>query len=152
MYQLKKFNLKQSEKYMTYKCNVYGKHYKKFSKFIPIVIIIGLIAHFIIPSQTKVIYALTAAVTACLLFMVYSYYKQMDGLKDVPKVACEYVVAPVKYNERIQLKTSSGEDMLFAFVEKSRSIYKDEKEALIVYVPETGHVYSEHVSLLKDLK
>lgn len=152
MYELKKLNLKQSEKYMTYKCNVYGKHYKKFSKFIPIVIIIGLIAHFIIPSQTKVIYALTAAATACLLFMVYSYYKQMDGLKEVPQVPCEYVITPVKYNERVQLKTTSGEDLLFAFVEKSRSIYKDEKEALIIYVPETGHIYGEHVSLLEDIK
>ena len=32
MYELKKLNLKQSEKYMTYKCNEYGKHYKKFSR------------------------------------------------------------------------------------------------------------------------
>ena len=30
MYELKKLNLKQSEKYMTYKCNEYGKHYKKY--------------------------------------------------------------------------------------------------------------------------
>ena len=32
------------------------------------------------------------------------------------------------------------------------SIYKNEKEALIVYVPETGHIYGEHVALLKDIK
>lgn len=152
MYELKKLNLKQSEKYMTYKCNEYGKHYKKFSRIIPVVVIITLVAAFLVPTQSKVIYALGAAITAGLFFMVYSYYKQMVNLKEVPTVPCEYVVTPVKYNERVQLKTTKGDNLLFAFVEKSRSIYKNEKEALIIYVPETGHIYGEHVALLKDIK
>jgi hypothetical protein len=92
------------------------------------------------------------AITAGLFFMVYSYYKQMVNLKEVPTVPCEYVVTPVKYNERVQLKTTKGDNLLFAFVERSRSIYKNEKEALIIYVPETGHIYGEHVALLKDIK
>ena len=128
MYELKKLNLKQSEKYMTYKCNEYGKHYKKFSRIIPVVVIITLVAAFLVPTQ------------------------QMVNLKEVPTVPCEYVVTPVKYNERVQLKTTKGDNLLFAFVEKSRSIYKNEKEALIIYVPETGHIYGEHVALLKDIK
>lgn len=152
MYELKKLNLKQSEKYMTYKCNEYGKHYKKFSRIIPVVVIITLVAAFLVPTQSKVIYALGVAITAGLFFMVYSYYKQMVNLKEVPTVPCEYVVTPVKYNERVQLKTTKGDNLLFAFVEKSRSIYKNEKEALIIYVPETGHIYGEHVALLKDIK
>ena len=152
MYELKKLNLKQSEKYMTYKCNEYGKHYKKFSRIIPVVVIITLVAAFLVPTQSKVIYALGVAITAGLFFMVYSYYKQMVNLKEVPTVPCEYVVTPVKYNERVQLKTTKGDSLLFAFVEKSRSIYKNEKEALIIYVPETGHIYGEHVALLKDIK
>lgn len=152
MYELKKLNLKQSEKYMTYKCNEYGKHYKKFSRIIPVVVIITLVAAFLIPIQSKVIYALGVAITAGLFFMVYSYYKQMVNLKEVPTVPCEYVVTPAKYNERVQLKTTKGDNLLFAFVEKSRSIYKNEKEALIIYVPETGHIYGEHVALLKDIK
>lgn len=152
MYELKKLNLKQSEKYMTYKCNEYGKHYKKFSRIIPIVVIITLVVAFLVPTQSKVIYALGVAITAGLFFMVYSYYKQMVNLKEVPTVPCEYVVTPVKYNERVQLKTTKGDNLLFAFVEKSRSIYKNEKEALIIYVPETGHIYGEHVALLKDIK
>lgn len=152
MYELKKLNLKQSEKYMTYKCNEYGKHYKKFSRIIPVVVIITLVAAFLVPTQSKVIYALGVAITAGLFFMVYSYYKQMVNLKEVPTVPCEYVVTPVKYNERVQLKTTKGNNLLFAFVEKSRSIYKNEKEALIIYVPETGHIYGEHVALLKDIK
>ena len=114
--------------------------------------IITLVAAFLIPTQSKVIYALGVAITAGLFFMVYSYYKQMVNLKEVPTVPCEYVVTPVKYNERVQLKTTKGDNLLFAFVEKSRSIYKNEKEALIVYVPETGHIYGEHVALLKDIK
>ena len=77
MYELKKLNLKQSEKYMTYKCNEYGKHYKKFSRIIPVVVIITLVAAFLVPTQSKVIYALGVAITAGLFFMVYSYYKQM---------------------------------------------------------------------------
>ena len=144
MYELKKLNLKQSEKYMTYKCNEYGKHYKKFSRIIPVVVIITLVAAFIIPSQAKVIYALGVAITAGLFLMV--------NLKEVPTVPCEYVVTPVKYNERVQLKTTKGDDLLFAFVEKNRSIYKNEREALIIYVPESGHIYGEHVALLKDIK
>lgn len=152
MYELKKLNLKQSEKYMTYKCNEYGKHYKKFSRIIPVVVIITLVAAFLVPTQSKVIYALGMAITVGLFFMVYSYYKQMVSLKEVPTVPCEYVVTPVKYNERVQLKTTKGDDLLFAFVEKSRSIYKSEREALIIYVPESGHIYGEHVALLKDIK
>ena len=152
MYELKKLNLKQSEKYMTYKCNEYGKHYKKFSRIIPVVVIITLVAAFLVPTQSKVIYALGVAITAGLFFMVYSYYKQMVNLKEVPTVPCEYVVTPVMYNERVQLKTTKGDNLLFAFVEKSGSIYKNEKEALIIYVPETGHIYGEHVALLKDIK
>ena len=81
MYELKKLNLKQSEKYMTYKCNEYGKHYKKFSRIIPVVVIITLVAAFLVPSQSKVIYALGVAITAGLFFMVYSYYKQMVSLQ-----------------------------------------------------------------------
>ena len=50
------------------------------------------------------------------------------------------------------LRQLRGDNLLFAFVEKSRSIYKNEKEALIIYVPETGHIYGEHVALLKDIK
>lgn len=152
MYELKKLNLKQSEKYMTYKCNEFGKHYKKFSRIIPVVVFVASVAAFVIPSQAKVIYALAVAITAGLFFIVYSYYKQMVSLKDVPTVPCEYVITPVKYNERVQLKTTKGDDLLFAFVEKSRSIYKNEREALIIYVPESGHIYSEHVALLKDIK
>ena len=152
MYELKKLNLKQSEIYMTYKCNEYGKHYKKFSRIIPVVVVITLVVAFLVPTQSKVIYALGVAVTAGLFFMVYSYYKQMVNLKEVPTIPCEYVVTPVKYNERVQLKTTKGDNLLFAFVEKSRSIYKNEKEALIIYVPETGHIYGEHVALLKDIK
>ena len=94
---------------MTYKCNEYGKHYKKFSRIIPVVVIITLVAAFLIPTQSKVIYALGMAITAGLFFMVYSYYKQMVNLKEVPTVPSEYVVTPVKYNERVQLKTTRKE-------------------------------------------
>ena len=147
MYELKKLNLNQSEKYMTYKCNEYGKHYKKFSRIIPVVVIITLVAAFLVPTQSKVIYALGVAITAGLFFMVYSYYKQMVNLKEVPTVPCEYVVTPVKYNERVQLKTTYTLINMGALY-----IYKNEKEALIIYVPETGHIYGEHVALLKDIK
>ena len=93
--------------------------------------IITLVAAFLVPTQSKVIYALGVAITAGLFFMVYSYYKQMVNLKEVPTVPCEYVVTPVKYNERVQLKTTKGNNLLFAFVERAVLFIRMKKKHLL---------------------
>lgn len=151
---LQRMSLEESKKYQKYKYKDLKKGFIISVILLPVLIAgVGATSLLVVEAYRK-IYLLVAGVGGSLgvMVIIFVHWKQIKSIKTEPGTPYEYAITEVEYGKKVQLDRGDGEKHFYYFKEQEHSVFRGEKKALIIYIPQENLTFAEKIEVWDKIK